>query len=136
MEWTRNETKVIFFCPENGWRDVGSSFYQWMYLESKTFWWEMMKIIWWTYHLHKQEHTQNNPCDYSHCKMIVFEEKGLLSEPFVEEHVDVNVDLPQMFTELLLNKYFVPYLYLLLVLEYFGVWSNVANWFQWKVVKT
>lgn len=59
--------------------------------------------------------------------MIVFEEKCLLSEPFVEEHVDVNVDLPQMFTELLLNKHFVPYLYLLLVLEYFGVQSNVAN---------
>lgn len=59
--------------------------------------------------------------------MIVFEEKGLLSEPFVEEHVDVNVDLPQMFTELLLNKYFVPYLYFLLVLEYFGVRSNVTN---------
>lgn len=55
--------------------------------------------------------------------MTVFEEKCLASEPFVKEHVDVNVHLPQMFTELLLNKLFVPYLFPVMVnvlsLDYF-----------------
>lgn len=51
---------------------------------------------------------KNNSCFHSRCKMTVFEEKCLASEPFVKEHVDVNVHLPQMFTELLLNKLFVP----------------------------
>lgn len=51
--------------------------------------------------------------------MTVFEEKCLASEPFVKEHVDVNVHLPQMFTELLLNKLFVPYLFSVLVSVFF-----------------
>lgn len=38
-----------------------------------------------------------------------------MSEPYVKEHVDVNVNLPQMFTELLLNKLFVPYLFSVIV---------------------
>lgn len=37
-------------------------------------------------------------------KRAVFKEKCLVSGPFVREHVDVNVHLPQMVTELLLNK--------------------------------
>lgn len=32
-----------------------------------------------------------------------------MSGPFVGEHVDVNVYLPQMVTELFLNKLFVPH---------------------------
>lgn len=62
---------------------------------------------------------KNNPCFYSRCKTTVFEEKCLASEPFVKEHVDVNVHLPQMFTELLLNKLFVPYPFSVLVSVFF-----------------
>lgn len=67
--------------------------------------------------------------------MIVFEEKCLVSEPFVAEHVDVNVYLPQMFIEMLFNKHFVPHRYLLFVFGCSGFQNGVANCFQWKVVK-
>lgn len=60
------------------------------------------------------------PCYFSRCQTTVFEEKCLASEPFVKEHVDVNVHLPQMFTELLLNKLFVPYLCL--------SWFALSSW--------
>lgn len=33
-------------------------------------------------------------------------ERSAFASPFVKEHVDVNVHLPQMFTEQLLNKLF------------------------------
>lgn len=62
---------------------------------------------------------KNNPCYYSRCKTTVFKEKCLASKPFVKEHVDVNVHLPQMFTELLLNKLFVPYLFSVMVRVFF-----------------
>lgn len=61
-------------------------------------------------------------CYFSRCKITVFEEKRLASEPFVKEHVDVNVHLPQMFTELLLNKLFVPYLFSVMVSVFLFGW--------------
>lgn len=38
-----------------------------------------------------------------------------MSEPFVKEHVDVNVHLPQMVSELFLNKLFVPHTFSVMV---------------------
>ncbi len=149
LQWTRNESKVLVLFLSWIWIErllATPTFTPRMCLESKIPRWKT-EVVWWDFHGGRTSRDadshvlkmKNNPCYYSRCKMTVFEEKCLASEPFVKEHVDVNVHLPQMFTELLLNKLFVPYLFSVMVnvfsLDYFfSIWGPETETI-WPVIR-